>query len=242
MLQHPGMPRSRRSIIAGGCYHVISRGNNRMRVFNDAQDFSAFFDLLVIARRKAAIDLLAACVMPNHFHVVARSPGRADLGRWAHWLLTTHTHRHHKRHKTVGRVWQGRYKAFPIEEDQHLLIVMRYVERNALRANLVERAQDWEWGSLAWRFGGGAAEVLSESPVPLPVNWLEFVNQPQTEAELEAIRQSVNQQKPFGSGSWASVTDKGIVIERKHERRGRPRKVESNRDWVDERSGSMAEK
>lgn len=236
------MPRSRRSVLAGVCYHVISRGNNRMRVFNDPQDYSTFFDLLVQASRRVDADLFAACLMPNHFHVVLRGPGCASLGRWAHWLLTTHTHRHHQRYGSVGRIWQGRYKAFPIEMDEHLLTVMRYVERNALRASLVERAQDWEWSSLAWRFGGLTSEVLAESPVPLPDHWLEFVNQPQTESELEALRQSVNQQKPFGSESWASGTDRGIVVDRQQARRGRPRKVDAARDRADERGFPSAEK
>lgn len=236
------MPRTRRSIVPGGCYHVISRGNNRMRVFNDPQNFSDFFDLLVIASRRTTVDLLAACLMPNHFHLVVRTPGRANLGRCMHWLLTTHTHRHHRRHGTIGRVWQGRYKAFPIEVDEHLLAVMRYVERNALRANLVDRAEHWEWSSLAWRFGGTTSEVLTECPVPLPPNWAEYVNQPQTDSELEAIRQSVNRQLPFGSSQWTDVTDQGIVVDRKHERRGRPRKFQPSRDWIEEGDCSAREK
>jgi putative transposase len=84
--------------------------------------------------------LLAVCLMPNHFHLVVSQHCARDISRWMQRLLTTHTHRHHLRHGTSGRVWQGRFKAFPIKQDDHLLTVMRYVERNASRAGLVNRA------------------------------------------------------------------------------------------------------
>jgi putative transposase len=78
--------------------------------------------------------------------------GDGDLGRWMQWLLTTHVHGYRAAHHSSGHVWQGRFKAFAIEEDHHLLTVLRYVERNPLRAGLVERAEDWPWSSLrAWR-------------------------------------------------------------------------------------------
>jgi putative transposase len=226
--------------VAGGCYHAISRGNNRLHVFHDEHDYAGFFGLLVSASRRVPVDLLAGCLMPNHFHVVVRSPGRHDLSRWMHWLLTTHTHRHHLRHESSGRVWQGRFKAFPIEADAHLLTVMRYVERNALRAGLVRRAEHWEWGSLAWRSEFAPTGLLSASPVPLPAGWTEFVNQPQTEPELEAIRACVNRQSPFGCDAWVAGTESGLVVERGR-RPGRPRKATSNLDWVGEVTSAEAE-
>ena len=218
------MPRRRRVIVAGGCYHVINRGNNRSTVFLDHRDYAAFFDLLIAVRRVVGLEMLAACLMPNHFHFVVRTAGGGDVSRWMHRLLTTHTHRHHARYNSVGRVWQGRYKAFPIEQDGHLLTVMRYVERNALRAGLVERAQDWEWGSLAWRFGSSFDGPIASPPVALPSNWVEFVNASQTAEELEAIRASVNRQSPYGSEDWSSATQPGLAYEGSGRPPGRPRK------------------
>ena len=88
--------------------------------------------------------------MSNHFHLVLWQPG--DLSRWMHWLLTTDVPRYLGHYRHSGHVWQGRFKAFPIQEDEHLLTVIRYVERNPLRAGLVERAEEWRWSSLR-RFG-----------------------------------------------------------------------------------------
>jgi putative transposase len=218
------MPRSARAIVAGGCYHVLNRGNNRSTVFHSTADYAGFVDLLTAAQQRISLDLFAVCLMPNHFHLVVRAANRDDISRWMHWLLTTHAHRFHMHKALVGRVWQGRFKAFPIEQDAHLLTVMRYVERNALRAGLVERAQDWGWGSLAWRFGGTCDELLAEPPVPRPSNWADYVNAAQTAAELDAIRTSVNRQRPFGSDAWVRSVAPGLGLLGSIRRPGRPRK------------------
>jgi putative transposase len=218
------MPRTARSLVAGGYYHVINRGNNRATLFSTAAEFSAFLSLIAQAQARSELPILAACLMPNHFHLVV-SPRRAnDISHWMQWLLTTHSHRHHLQHGTTGRVWQGRFKAFPIEQDRHLLTVMRYVERNALRAGLVSRAEDWAWGSLAWRRRGIADGLLSLPPVPLPSDWLDRVNAPQTAEELADLRACVNRQRPYGEEEWVKSATVALGLESSLRRRGRPRK------------------
>ncbi len=86
--------------------------------------------------------------MPNHFHLVLWPYEDGDLSNWMQWLLTTHVRRYHRMYGTSGHVWQGRFKAFPIQQDEHLFVVMRYVERNALSAQLVTSAEDWRWSSV----------------------------------------------------------------------------------------------
>lgn len=210
--------------MAKGHYHVINRGNNRAAIFHDARDYDAFATLMELGRARFGLAILAACLMPNHFHAVVAQQGPADISRWMHWLLTTHTHRHHLRYDTCGRLWQGRFKAFRIELDGHLFTVMRYVERNALRAGLAGRAQEWRWGSLAWRQPGSACRPLHLADVELPADWLEWVNAPQTPDELEAIRGCVNRQQPYGGEQWAR-DQSGLSPGRTTGRsRGRPRK------------------
>ena len=121
-------------------------------------------------------------------------------------------------------MWQGRFKAFPIQHDAHLLQVMRYVERNALRANLVNRAEDWRWGSLAWRYNGHSVSFLVVPPVPLPDDWLDRVNVPESTVELTALRCSVNRGAPFGDTVWAEETAANLGLESSLRSRGRPRK------------------
>jgi putative transposase len=196
------MPRSRRLLLAGGYFHVINRGNDRSVVFRQPGDFSAFLRLIEVAQERIRLRLLAYCLMPNHFHLVLSPNSPDDVSRWMHWLTTTHAHRHHLRFGTSGCVWQGRFKAFQIKHDAHLLTVMRYVERNALRAGLVDKAEQWSWGSLALRLRSGTGPMLTEPPVPLPLDWAARVNEPHSPTELEALRTCVNRQRPYGDRQW----------------------------------------
>jgi len=221
------MPRTARTVVGGYCYHLINRGNNRARVFHDSTDYWNFLALLQLAQERVHIDILAACLMPNHFHLVVRPLRDEDLARWTHWLCTTHVRRHHKRYGTSGRIWQGRFKLFVIQQDHHLLTVIRYVERNALRATLVERAEDWAWGSLRWRFDEAPPIQLSPSPVSLPSNWIEYVNKPQTAAESDAVRICITRQRPYGNDQWVERTAQQLGLMPSLGSVGRPKKDQS---------------
>jgi putative transposase len=148
------MPRTSRAIVANHYYHVINRGNDQLQRFHDRVDLNAFLGLIAEAHHHAPLPIVGACVMPNHVHLVVRPTRDDDLAQWTHWLFTTHARRYHRKHGGSGRVWQGRYKAFVIQGDAHLLTVLRYVERNALSANLVRRAED----------GNGAASTGECTP------------------------------------------------------------------------------
>ena len=134
------MPRTARAIVANHCYHVINRGNKKAQVFHERADYEQFLALLGRAQQRLPLPLLAACLMPNHIHLVVRPERAPDLARWMHWVFTTHVRWYHAKYGTTGRVWQGRFKTVVSQDDHHLLTVMRYVERNALRAKIVERA------------------------------------------------------------------------------------------------------
>jgi putative transposase len=224
------MPRRARRIVGGGFYHVMDRGNNRAVVFREPHDYREFLWLVSIAQSRIELDLFALCLMPNHFHMVVRPHSEDQLGQWMHWLLTTHTTRHHRRHGTCGRLWQGRYKDFPVEPGSHLMTVFRYVERNALRAGLVGRAEHWPWGSLAWRAGLHAGPALSAPPEPLPAGWLEHVNEPQSEAELMALRVCSSRQRPFGSEGWTKEVVDQRGLQATVRPRGRPPRVNTRDD------------
>ncbi len=142
-------------------------------------------------------------------------------------LTVTHVTRwqRHRRQVGYGHVYQGRFKSFPIGTDDHFYQVVRYVERNALRANLVQRAELWRWSSL-WRRVCGTAEqrrLLSTWPLPCPRDWGKLVNRPQTEAELEAIRRSVTRGRPYGEGAWIEKCAERLGLDFTLRPRGRPR-------------------
>jgi putative transposase len=219
------MPRTARASVGGICYHVINRGNAREKVFHGAEDYEAFVQLLGEAAERVRVRVLAYCLMPNHFHLVLWPRADGDLSRFMQWLLTAHVRRYHRHYQGSGHVWQGRFRAFPIQQDEHLLTVLRYVERNALRAGWVDRAEEWEWSSLRWWRGrrGGPA-FLEEGPVPRGGRWAWAVNQAMTAAEEEAMRRSVNRGTPWGAPSWQRRVAAKLGLESSLRPRGRPRK------------------
>jgi putative transposase len=165
--------------------------------------------------------------MGNHWHLVVWPREDDELSRFVGWLTLTHTQRWHAQRKSTGsgHLYQGRFKSFPVQYDGHFLTVCRYVERNALRANLVKRAEDWRWSSLYRWFSGTAAEkeLLSAWPLRRNAGWLEHVNSPQTEAELSAIRRSVNRGSPFGDETWATTATRKLGLEITTRPQGRPK-------------------
>jgi putative transposase len=207
------------------CYHVINRGNGRRAVFRKAGDYQAFVDLLGQAVERLPLRLLAYCLMPNHFHLVLWPERDGDLSAGMQWLMTAHVRRYHAHHHTSGHVWQGRFKAFPIQDDQHLLTVIRYIERNPLRAGLVPQAEAWPWSSLRAKVDPRAVPVLDPGPVPRPRGWVARVNAPATEAELARLRESVNRGAPFGDPDWTRETAARLGLGASLRPRGRPRKA-----------------
>jgi putative transposase len=221
------VPRPPRQIFAGQCYHILNRANRKAEVFHEPADYTAFMHLMAKAQTLVELPLLAACLMPNHVHFVVRPVGEFHIARWMQWLFTTHARHYHAKHATTGHVWQGRYKHFAVQSDHYLLALLRYVERNALRAKLVARAEEWRFGSLAWRNRCNSPIALTPPPLALPSWWVEFVNQPQTAAELEAIRTSVNRQRPFGDPDWSARQAKSAGLEQSLCDLGRPRRTRS---------------
>jgi putative transposase len=215
-------------MFANHCYHVLNRANRRAELFHDPEDYRAFVALMSKAQARLHVPILAACLMPNHFHLVVRPEQDNDVARWTQWLFTTHVRHYHEKYQTTGRLWQGRYKAFLVQDDHYLLTLLRYVERNAARANLVATAEEWRWGSLHWRTLRERPLALANPPIVLPSWWTEYVNQPQTAAELEAIRLSVNRQRPYGDPDWVARNAMDAGLGQSLIDVGRPRKIRSD--------------
>ncbi len=216
------MPRSCRAALGGYCYHVLNRGNGRRTVFHKDGDYAAFVRLLREAGERTPVRLLAYCLMPNHFHLGVWPRADGDLSDFMRRLLTAHVRRYHQHYHSSGHVYQGRFRSFPIQEDDHLLAVLRYVERNPVRAGLVGGAADRPWSSAAPARGG--APPLDLGPVPRPAEWPEYVDAPQTEAEAEAVRECVRRRRPYGDSAWMEGTARLLGLEASIRPRGWPRK------------------
>ena len=223
MLSHSiQMARTARASKGDICYHVINRGNARATVFHNDADYRSFISLIEKASDRLPLRVLAFCLMPNHFHLVLRPFGDGDLSRWMQWLLTSHVRRYHRIRGTSGRVWQGRFKAFPIQEDRHLLTVMRYVERNPVRADLVAHAAAWRWSSISGGHRPTWKDILTKSPVDKPCNWEQLVNTPLNDDELNALRRCGRRNAPYGDSAWTRDTARLLGLESSLRGPGRP--------------------
>ena len=218
--------------MGGLAYHVLNRAVGRGTLFDKDADYKAFERVLEQAWERMHTRIACYCVMPNHWHMVLWPREDDELSEFMRWLTVTHTQRWHAHHHTAGTgpVYQGRFKSFPIQQDHHFLAVCRYVERNALRANLVDRAEDWKRGSL-WRRRNVRAKdrafLLPPSawPVERPRNWLTLVNRVETAEELEALRQSVVRGAPFGGDRWRIRTASKLGLASTLRPRGRPKET-----------------
>lgn len=206
-------------------FHVLNRGVGRRMLFTKDEDFLAFERVVEQSLRTCRMRLCAYCLMPNHWHFVVWPERDGDLAAFMHHVTNTHVKRwkEHRHEIGYGHLYQGRYKCFPVETEDYFYQVVRYVERNALRANLVERAESWPWSSLR-RPQRENRPILSPWPLPRPADWAQIVNQPQTEAELEALRSCVNRSRPFGHPNWVADTAKRLGLEWTLRPRGRPKK------------------
>jgi len=211
-------------------FHVLNRGNARDPIFLENADYDAFEKIMAETMEHVVMRVLGYCLMPNHWHLVLWPVDDGDLGRFVQRLTTTHVRRWHLYRHTVGsgHLYQGTYKSFPIEDDDHLLTVLRYVERNPVRPTLVARAEQWRSSSLwRWLHPGDDKDrpALCPWPIARPADWQARVNRALTNKELEALRASVVRGRPFGDEDWQKRTAKRLSLESTFRPRGRPRKA-----------------
>jgi len=232
------MPRTARAAEGGMIYHVLNRGNGRMRIFHKGEDFAAFERVLAEGLKRYPLELFTYCLMPNHWHLVVRPRTDKTLGLFMGWIGVTHVRRYHEHYHSRGggHLYQGRFKSFPVAEDDYFLALCRYVDANALRAKLAKKAEEWRWSGL-WRrinrpAGGDAMEeedgpVLSPWPIERPRNWISRVNAKLGEEQLDVVRACVERGRPFGNEKWIESTARRLGLEFTLRGPGRPRKEQN---------------
>ena len=218
----------------GLTFHAINRGNNRDVVFADDADHQAFLQSLGRTQLRYPFRLYGYCLMSNHFHLLLRPEPGISISRVLQSLTVAHTWRSHRRHRTVGHVWQGRFKSPVVQADDHLWAVLRYIEANPLRAGMVADPAAYRWSSYQAHGEGQADPLLTPMPEwpdlgpddpSRRVSWRRKVMADQPAAELESIRRSLRGGLPFGDPAWVEemAAKRGTPLERRPP--GRPRKL-----------------
>ncbi len=221
------MPRPKRQCAGGGVYHVLNRANGRLRIFKKRADFEAFERVLVQGIERVGMRLCGYCIMGNHWHLLLWPREDGDVSEFMRWATLTHTQRWHAAHGTkgIGHVYQGRFKSFPVQSNEHYLTVLRYIESNPLRAKMVKNSRDWEYSSLAIRNGADKeGPTISAGPVKLPERWNRLVNVLPRESVDAAINNCIKRGCPYGNVKWIETTTQKLGLEMTLRPRGRPRK------------------
>ena len=227
------MPRPLRPVADGLLYHAINRGNNRARVFLAPDDYRTFLEALAKTQQRYPFRLYGYCLMANHFHLLLEPEPGVSISRVLQSLTVAHTWHCHRRRGAVGHVWQGRFKSPVVQDDNHALVVLRYIEANPLRAGIVTDLAEYPWSSYGVH-GLGRDDILDR---PLPAweglrrdaekrqaYWRKWVHTPLTEKELAGVRKSVQSGRPYGEASWAEARMAQLGLPPSPNPRGRPRK------------------
>jgi putative transposase len=209
-------------------YHVLNRAVGRGRLFDEDVDYLAMERVIEHVHKRLPMRIVCYCLMPNHWHLVLWPKEDGELSEFMRLMTVTHTQRWHAYHHTAGTgpLYQGRFKSFPIQQDEHFLTVCRYVERNALRSNLVKSARRWPWSSPAKRAARQPPPWLlpmKQWPVKPPADWIAWVNRSETTAEVESMRDCVTRGRPYGDEPWREQTARRLELESTLRPRGRPR-------------------
>lgn len=223
------MGRPNRADKAGAIYHMLNRANRRATIFHKEQDYVAFEQILVEALDRTDLKLFSYCLMPNHWHLVVSPQVDGAMGQFGQWIGLTHTQRYNAHYDTIGQghLYQGRYKSFPVQDDDHFLTVCRYVERNAYTAQLCPSPEAWRFGSL-WRWKQGSAtekELLSSWPIARRPGWVKWVTEALSSKEQARLQWCMKRGAPFGDDAWTESTARRFNLESTMRPRGRPAKL-----------------
>lgn len=204
----------------------MNRAAKRAQLFDSSADYLAVETLLHRAKTATEIRLLDYCIMPNHFHLIIWPKAASQMSQFMRIFTGAHAQFWQLARGTVGSgaVYQGRYKAIPVQTGRYFYNVCRYVQGNPLRAGLVTRAEEWRWSSLWRRLHGEDIDLLDPWPIPCPDNWLESVNRPKDAVDVDTLRQAIRRGIPFGDPGWIEKAGQSIVDKRQRRPRGRPKK------------------
>ena len=227
------MPRAARQCPGDYVYHIWNRAAGRLRLFKKDSEYLAFERILTEAHRLHPLRLLEWCLMPNHWHFVVWPQRDGEVTSFFRWLTHTHAMRAitHRSVLGMGPLYQGRFKSLPVQADDHLLTLLRYVQRNPVRAKLARRAASWRWGSEGARSANitELKSLLAAWPVPRPRDWSAYLEEPTSAAQSDEIRTCIRRSRPFGDPQWTDHAADRLDLAWTLRPRGRPEKKEKQK-------------
>ncbi|MDI6840361.1 MAG: transposase [bacterium] len=227
------MGRPLRIAVEGLPYHVVNRGNGRQAVFLDDEDFEKYVELLRRYKKEYCFELYHWVLMNNHFHLLLETTNKGSVSKIMQGITLAHTRYFNHKYKSVGHVWQGRFKSPIIEKDSYLLECARYVELNPVRVGLVKDPGDYKYSSYRFYSLGETDGLTDEDPLYKTFGkdsdtrherYCEFVNEGLRDEVLSKIRGSLSRGDVLGTTDFVEKFRDKLGLPLKRRPRGRPRK------------------
>lgn len=226
------MPRPKRIAIEGLIYHVINRGNNRQVVFKDSEDFEVFLMTIKKFKEKYRFKLYGYCLMNNHIHLVMEPTVKGTLSKIIQSITLSHIRLYHKKYRTSGHLWQGRFKNPVIEADEYLLECLRYVELNPVKVGVAKAPGAYSYSSFGFHvYGEDKYKILDQDPVYMSLGRTDKDRQAayrklfateQDEQIIQAIRKSIESGFALATDGFLGQLREKLSLF-KPRSRGRPR-------------------
>ncbi|HOP59840.1 MAG TPA: transposase [Candidatus Saccharicenans sp.] len=202
------MPRMARIVVPGIPHHVIQRGHRSEVVFFKKEDRQTYLKILANFARKYGVKIWSYCLMTNHIHLVAIPSTSDSLAKLMRQVHKNYTMVINIRNNWKGTLWQGRYLSYPMDE-RYLYKCVRYIERNPVRAKIVERPEDYPWSSARAHVFGLADEVLSDSSFLQQIHdWRAYLAENESKNDLEEIRKNQGSGRPLGNEVFYETIEK----------------------------------
>lgn len=223
------MPRLARLIVLEYPHHVTQRGNYRQDVFLDDSDRRRYLMLLADYSKKFRLTILSYCLMNNHVHFIVIHYDKNSIANTFHILHTRYSQYFNKKMKVAGHLWQGRYYSCVLDE-QHLLVAVKYVERNPIRAKIVKKPYDYIWSSAKNHTGESNNDIIDARDLFKYIEieqskWKDFIDRSDEPDDVSAIRKYTITGRPLGNIAFVQNLEKAFG-ERLHALPvGRPKKI-----------------
>lgn len=221
------MPRTARIVVPDYPFHITQRGNNRQDIFSDDEDREKYLSYLDEYSKEYKLSILAYCLMTNHVHFIAVPEQEDSLSKTFSSTHHRYSQYYNKKKKSSGHLWQGRFYSCLLDQI-HLMMALRYVERNPVRAKMVKQPWGYKWSSAAYHTGRTESDIrLSSIDKYIDISnqeWEEYLLEKEDKEELVTIREHTMKGSPIGNGSFIVKLEEKIGKILRSKPRGRPRK------------------
>ncbi len=204
------MARIARVVVPGLPHHIVQRGNRRQTVFFNDTDRKTYLDYLRIYAKPAGIHFWGYCLMDNHVHIIAVPDTEDSFALGFGEVHRRYTRMITFREKWRGYLWEGRFKSYPLSQP-HVFTAMRYVERNPVRAKIVEKAWDYEWSSASVHIFKQNDPLLEDNFMISEIkDWKLFLSEEDKQSDVSSLKMHVSNGRPFGDNQFIETIEKQI--------------------------------